>query len=1509
MDLCVLCTERLDDGRETVTLRSKGCDRINEASKERNDDINVVPGQRVHSECRLKYTNVHYIAQKKRKSLTPEEPVPSRRLRSETVFRSSTDCLFCGQDTAASRMSSSVFPVRTDNFQSTISDKCQKRQDAWADGVHGKIQYCQDLHAADAVYHQECSVNFRTDKEIPKAHAKDDSSKGVKRGRPSNADREAVFGQVMQYLQENDDEQITINGLVKRMEDGLKGTDSLPYSSKHMKRRLQEQFGDEVIIAEIDGKPNVVTLRSTAEKILHDFYFLPKKDDPEAEKIRLIETAAKLIKNDIKICSTAYDSYPTSDQMESVQRNIEYLPVTLQLFLQNLFVGKETGMKVASIGQAIMQSVRPRVMITPLQLGLAVQMHRQFGSRFLVDSLNSHGFCSSYSEVQKYERSAAVHQGTEIPGFVQGSCLQHIADNVDHNVRTIDGFNTFHGMGIIATVTPGTISRQSIPKINVTSADVAAVGRLNIRYYQQFAKGMGSLQYTELPEMQVHDKTANADILWKTSWILRPSRPSWNGFMQMVHEGGHPGQSSVVFMPMIDMKSSDESCIYSTMCFVSDQARRYNVTPVLTFDQPLWWKAMEIQQNEPPESNVCKIVLRLGGLHVEMSFLGCIGHIMGGSGIEELLETVYAENAVIHMLTGKAISRALRGHILVETVLNALLMSEAYGIPLPKSAVTEKEIDENPVEPETYSGERMEVETAIPKNLPDPRETQSHESTQASSVSESNDVLDQVVSPENSSHLRAVQEIIDRLLSHEIRIEDISSDETIARLEQKLKECRNNLASLRTSKLWLQYLDMIEILRCFIKAERTGDWHLHLETLSEMLPYFAASGHNLYAKSVYLYLQSMSKLNETHPDVYQQFENGYHVVRRSDRYWAGLSTDLVIEQVLMRSMKTCGGLTRGRGMSETQRTVWLLSTPACAEINRAMQEFTGIYYSSSEQHVDSREARISRDHNDMMELLQFLEARNPFRDDPALCNVATGVTADDTVNVDKAKEVGTSVIKSLVGKRVSGFSFKKKDQVITLKTKSSVKIDNETVQVDPQLLFQRLIFVARGKIPLEQLPFLFTYELCTYPPALFDRDGLIREANKPVLAGEIWASVSSEYAEIPTEVQYVLDGGSLLQRIPWPKGTTYEGICNLYVDYITKKYGKGTVVVFDGYTDEPSTKDTAHLRRTAGQTGKSVNFVGDMKLNLKKNTFLANTSNKQRFINMLSERLQANEIKTIHATGDADVLIVLTAAESALTKPTVVIGEDTDLLVLLCHYAVTGSCKIFLTSEAKHNVKTPVKVWDIHLTKEKLGNDICQNILFIHAVLGCDTTSRLYGIGKGVSLKKYQTDGQFRQLATVFDDDSASKEAIAEAGEKALVILYNGNKDEKLDTLRMHKFHQKVATSVKFVGPESIPPTSAAATYHSFRVYHQVQTWKGNRLRAEDWGWQVKKGKLVAIQTDKAPAPEQLLNVIVCKCKTDCRSARCTCRKHGLECSVMCGECRGVSCMNAPERDSDETEI
>ena len=95
--------------------------------------------------------------------------------------------------------------------------------------------------------------------------------------------------------------------------------------------------------------------------------------------------------------------------------------------------------------------------------------------------------------------------------------------------------------------------------------------------------------------------------------------------------------TSIVFLPIIDIDPGNLSCIYSTFNFVSNHANQYNVTPILTFDQPLWWKAMSIVIDEKSNSGLSKIILRLGPFHTEMSFLSSIGHLMKGSGLYALI--------------------------------------------------------------------------------------------------------------------------------------------------------------------------------------------------------------------------------------------------------------------------------------------------------------------------------------------------------------------------------------------------------------------------------------------------------------------------------------------------------------------------------------------------------------------------------------------------------------------------------------------------------------------------------------------------------------------------------------------------------------------------------------------------------------------------------------------------------------------------------------------------------
>ncbi|GFR77728.1 hypothetical protein ElyMa_002244800 [Elysia marginata] len=151
--------------------------------------------------------------------------------------------------------------------------------------------------------------------------------------------------------------------------------------------------------------------------------------------------------------------------------------------------------------------------------------------------------------------------------------------------------------------------------------------------------------------------------------------------------------------------------------------------------------------------------------------------------------------------------------------------------------------------------------------------------------------------------------------------------------------------------------------------------------------------------------------------------------------------------------------------------------------------------------------------------------------------------------------------------------------------------------------------------------------------------------------------------------------------------------------------------------------------------------------------------------------------------------------------------------------------------------------------------------------------------GQRIALKKIKTDADFKAAAETCCTKGKTTADIIALGEKALVSLYGRRAGDALDMLRYKRLWEKVASSTT-----------------------TVQDWidKICDLKPEMWGWHLSSGRLDPCTTDLPPAPELLLKMIRCNCKSDCRSKRCTCRKHGLECSLACAECEGISCLNSP---------
>ena len=104
--------------------------------------------------------------------------------------------------------------------------------------------------------------------------------------------------------------------------------------------------------------------------------------------------------------------------------------------------------------------------------------------------------------------------------------------------------------------------------------------------------------------------------------------------------------------------------------------------------------------------------------------------------------------------------------------------------------------------------------------------------------------------------------------------------------------------------------------------------------------------------------------------------------------------------------------------------------------------------------------------------MEYVLTRSPFSEDNDLINNHTGEVAGKNVNVDKSVNVGMKIVNAMQGFSVHDYSFKKKDKAITMKAHSAVELDGEVVDVDPQLLFQRLMemlmSILRGQLLKQQ---------------------------------------------------------------------------------------------------------------------------------------------------------------------------------------------------------------------------------------------------------------------------------------------------------------------------------------------------------------------------------------------------------------------------------------------------------
>lgn len=144
---------------------------------------------------------------------------------------------------------------------------------------------------------------------------------------------------------------------------------------------------------------------------------------------------------------------------------------------------------------------------------------------------------------------------------------------------------------------------------------------------------------------------------------------------------------------------------------------------------------------------------------------------------------------------------------------------------------------------------------------------------------------------------------------------------------------------------------------------------------------------------------------------------------------------------------------------------------------------------------------------------------------------------------------------------------------------------------------------------------------------------------------------------------------------------------------------------------------------------------------------------------------------------------------------------------------------------------------------------------------------------------------------------NATSQEITDAGEKFLVAVYGGDVDnDNFDDLRYRLFARSMTKAKLQLA--RLPPIRDAANYNSLRTFQQVTAWLGNEHLPSVWGWSLTERGLAPITTIKNAAPDNIHQIVSCKCSKGCSTGACSCKKASLRCSAMSKHSTGHSCEN-----------
>lgn len=1075
-------------------------------------------------------------------------------------------------------------------------------------------------------------------------------------------------------------------------------------------------------------------------------------------------------KNDFFIRNTDETEYDIFDT--------QGIPELLYIFIRHLVNGpknrrnKIKDVKVISICHSIINCVTNGFVKTPTSVLLGLTMKSITGSRRVLEILNRLGHCTSYAVTEEMETAIAYTQAnhhTFPSGLIpnnSGLCTGIAFDNFDRFIDTTTGKSTLHDtVAIVYQNTNTSSERNSSNQIirhalekNTKQRKYLSSFDDHIPVYVRQTKNFPLFKAKNVEIPMNLQEAVNMNNIWALSHGFCASKAKEWSAWNSEHYLDKLPLQKIGYLPQINESPTSFSVVHKTLQIALETANQTSQQCIFVTYDLGIANKAYIIQNEMSPA-FDRLFINIGAFHVELAFFKAIGKYIDSSGIPSLFVT---------------------SGLIADGCLNSLLAGKHFNRCKDIHGIA------------ALALKVMHLRCFL---------NSYHQN------------------PHAKFEMHEIWEIIEH--NEDIETILVTLSDFFEEYNLYFDQTLNGLHG-KTAQYVAFYIYYIDVYELYERSLRTNDLKLFIYATSCIIPIFFYFNHHNYAKWLSKNLENLLNIDESHPGLSEQLQNGSLSIRRSTKIFTRVPIDLALEQTINSN---AGNKKTGVNSFKNNiyaRRRWAETHSQRMSILRDFYDFVGLVKYDDIKASSNQTKKFNDRFQNFVKTVN--ETLNPFSEDinaTKLFNLSTGKAASPSTEdfLLNIKTEGTRQMENFIKEcsenpnrfnqpvkrnKINGFG----SEMYKKKKALPPNLQINEIKVEKNVLGRILCIALENKIDLEAL---FSYPLTSVPYSLAQYDGTINSCKKGDIVSLLTKQMNTNKRNLYTSIE-IVDGLSFLNNIveaPIKYGRFAEFILNKLchteaseIHVIFHKYSteSATIKNFETEKDSDLYDDLVTYRITGPNQERtqrlskclmSLQFRNELiefvlkhwkedtstvpSILSKKRVFITYGSECFLYSNKYEKKKTINNFSNNHFEIETKIVLHVARIPTCNSILIKIHNADTLLVYLVYHMIFMDEQKtIFIETGSQHRNTT--KIINVRDIVKQMPRELAMSLPGWFAFTGCHYEPSFYGKGRKTTFNLLQKEKDYQINFIQLGTQLTPTNEVVKGLEKYTCALYKASK-------------------------------------------------------------------------------------------------------------------------------------